>query len=186
MDWSEEPEDVFPPENVSTIAEKRSQSTEDKEWPGNYVEMDDFEKWDLVAWPKKRHELRSHPFHGAMQQINAPFLKGRPMNVGYVKRIGSGHLEVIPVNHRYPKVDVHNHNPMDTKIVKKDSIVARKDREHNDRYQEHQQEQKERRAQSLARCEWRDLPWYKRWSRLLTLRKASWIKARKEQNLEEQ
>lgn len=145
--------------------------------------FEDCKKWDLVAWPQRQYgEPDMVEF---LELRHQPHLNGQPMKVGYVRRIHDRHVMVEeakptrgggairqPVN-----LGVHG-DIMQLTPVKYKDIVARKEREHNDLYQEKKaiRERTERRFH--ARLDWRELPAWKRWVLYLTMSKGNWIENR--------
>jgi len=144
-------------------------------WSGEVVEdLEPYEKWDLIAWPKRG--IIEDDFTQFFELMDTPHINGEPMQIGYVKAVGNYVVEVIkaePSAFGPPRMELHNREF--TKIIQKNDIVAKKQREHNEKYQKEKEKRQKRRRRAFAKMEWRKLSLLKRIWLTLTGSKESWL-----------
>lgn len=160
----------------------------DEEWPGEVVEdLEPYEKWDLIAWPKLGYTGDSWDrFFDAM---DAPRIDGQPMKLGYVVKVEGRYVyvrEAEPSRFGQERIKSLCAEPSVPTTVPKEKIVAKKQREYNERYQVEKQKRERRERRRRARFDWLDLPAWKRWAFFLTRSKGEWIERRVEKLKEDQ
>lgn len=203
-DWHEDPEDVSPrlegndtcvvcghsfdsdEHQNNCINTPQAQSEPECDWPGEHVEdLEPYEKWDLIAWPKKGF-TSSTEWDQLFERMRTPHLDGVPMEQGYVLHVSERWLKVAkckPSRIGSPRmIPRYRRHPV---TVQKEDVVAKKQREYNPRYQQKLKEKREQEKRVYAKRKWRELGALKRFYLWATGSKKYWIQDRKEEYDEE-
>lgn len=146
--------------------------------PGQMVDdLEPYEEWDLVAWPK--HGYSGDEFEQVFDRLRTPHIDGTPMRVGYVQKVTEDSVHVLEAEpSRYGEERIRDPSFQHAVPIRKEKIVAKKQREHNPRYQREKKKREEQRRHRQANLEWRELPAWKRWTLFLTGSKYDWIHSR--------
>lgn len=131
-----------------------------------------YEKWDLVAW---QNEDMGDDFDAAVRLIRGPTIDGCPVRVGYVKNVSHNTVQVIELNNPRYELSGSAFKHRGGTIVRKDDIIARKQREHN---QEYEQVKQLKTDIGEAKRKWRELPALFRWFMYVRGKKSDWINAK--------
>jgi len=147
-------------------------------WPDDTVkDLGPFEKWDLVAWPKLGYS--GDEFEQVFDRRRTPHIDGQPMRVGYVQKVDERVVHVLEAEpSRYGEERIRDPSLPHAVPMPKKKIVAKKEREHNPRYQREKKKREGQRRHDQATREWRELPAWKRWTLFLTGTKYDWIHSR--------
>lgn len=142
--------------------------------------MEPYEQWDLIAWPDE-FATYENEFDEVLEKLRTPHLDGKPTRIGYVQDSDKNYVYVREAEHRrIGEPPIKNPYLKHHKPVRRDEILAKKQREHNQRYQR----EKKKRAQRKAENEWVFLPLLKRIRIRLGKGKLIWMAQREEEILE--